>query len=319
VEAETEAARWVLAELPEPGGELVAHQQVSVDGAMVPLRGEWAEVKTLAIGVVQSPAGSGPARSSQVSYFSRLSDAATFTELATIETHRRATSRAGRVTAVVDGAEWIQEFLAVQCPQATRVIDWAHASGYLAQAATALFSDATQREAWRQARVRELLEASPEVVLAELAALAAGLPSNSEAAEVLKSVLGYLDRRRDQVRYADFRRTGLPIGSGMVESANKLVVQSRLKGAGMRWRRENVNPMLALRGLECSHRWSTVWPVLHQYRCRRAVESAHTRFLLQHPPVPAPRRPPRLVNGRPTHDHPWRRFRLPHSRPRAKT
>lgn len=318
VQAETEMARWVLAELPEPGGEMVAHQQVSVDGVMVPLLGEWAEVKTLAIGVVQPPAGGAQARSSQVSYFCRLSDAATFTELATLETHRRATAHAGRVTAVVDGAEWIQEFLAVQCPQATRVLDWAHASGHLAEAATALFSEPSQRETWRKARVRELLEVSPEAVIAELEARAAGVSPQSEAAQVLSSVLGYLGRRRDQVRYASFRRDGLPIGSGMVESANKLVVQSRLKGAGMRWRRENVNGMLALRGLDCSQRWATTWPLLHRYRCRRAVESAHARFLLQHPPSPPAHRPPRVIAGRPSHDHPWRRFRLPGSRPRAK-
>ena len=319
VQAETEMARWVLAELPEPGGEAVAHQQVSVDGAMVPLLGEWAEVKTLAIGVVQPPAGGAQARSSQVSYFCRLSDAATFTELATLETHRRATSRAGRVTAVVDGAEWIQEFLALQCPQATRVLDWAHASSYLAEAATALFSEPTQRETWRQARLRELTEASPEAVIAEVELQAKLLSPGSEPAQVLGRVLGYLGRRRGQMRYADFRRAGLPIGSGMVESANKLVVQARLKGAGMRWRRANVNPMLALRTLDCSQRWTSTWPLLHQYRGRRAVEAAHARFLLLHPPSPPTHRPPRVIDARPTHDHPWRRFRLPGSPPRAKT
>jgi len=35
--------------------------------------------------------------------------------------------------------------------------------------------------------------------------------------------------------------------SGSGESANKLVVEARLKGAGMRWGRQNVDPMLVLR------------------------------------------------------------------------
>jgi hypothetical protein len=34
--------------------------------------------------------------------------------------------------------------------------------------------------------------------------------------------------------YAAFGEQGYPIGSGSVESANKLVVESRMKGAGMR-------------------------------------------------------------------------------------
>jgi hypothetical protein len=40
------------------------------------------------------------------------------------------------------------------------------------------------------------------------------------------------------IRYASFRAQGSPIGSGSVESANKLVVQSRMKQAGMRLRAE---------------------------------------------------------------------------------
>jgi hypothetical protein len=37
---------------------------------------------------------------------------------------------------------------------------------------------------------------------------------------------------------------GWPIGSGVVESGNKLVVEARLKGAGMHWSRLSLNPLL---------------------------------------------------------------------------
>jgi hypothetical protein len=47
------------------------------------------------------------------------------------------------------------------------------------------------------------------------------------------AALGYLEKLREQIAYARFRALGLPIGSGMVESANKNVVEQRLKGAGM--------------------------------------------------------------------------------------
>jgi len=59
--------------------------------------------------------------------------------------------------------------------------------------------------------------------------------------------------------YALFRAQGYPIGSGCVESANKLVVESRMKGAGMHWAEEHVNPMLALRNIVCNDRWKTSW------------------------------------------------------------
>jgi hypothetical protein len=52
----------------------------------------------------------------------------------------------------------------------------------------------------------------------------------------------YLRKREALMQYPRFRQQGWPIGSGMVESANKLVVQARLKGPGMHWERKNVNP-----------------------------------------------------------------------------
>ena len=61
------------------------------------------------------------------------------------------------------------------------------------------------------------------------------------------------------MQYPEFRRNGWPIGSGMVESANKNVVEARLKGTGMHWERSNVNPMLALRTAICNDRWQEMW------------------------------------------------------------
>ena len=84
---------------------------LSADGAYVPLvRGEWAEVRTLAIGVVaaRSSASEQEVQTSAWSYFSRLTDAATFADLATVETRRRRVTQASQVCAVTDGADWLQ-------------------------------------------------------------------------------------------------------------------------------------------------------------------------------------------------------------------
>jgi hypothetical protein len=117
-------------------------QCLSVDGALVPLLGgEWAEVKTLALGVVQEPVvnrqGEQEIHTAALSYFSRLTDHETFGRLATVETHRRGTETAGVVCAVVDGAEWEQGFIALHRPDAVRILDWGHAVESLATAAQA--------------------------------------------------------------------------------------------------------------------------------------------------------------------------------------
>lgn len=85
------------------------------------------------------------------------------------------------------------------------------------------------------------------------------------------------------MQYPTYRAAGWPIGSGMVESANKLVVQARLKGSGMHWQRSHVNPMLALRLAVCNERWQEMWhKAVRQQRFVQAPhQSAPTKPLAQ--------------------------------------
>ena len=61
------------------------------------------------------------------------------------------------------------------------------------------------------------------------------------------------------MQYPTYQAAGWPIGSGSVESANKGVVEARLKGAGMRWSRYHVNSMLVLRNAVCNRQWKQTW------------------------------------------------------------
>jgi hypothetical protein len=89
--------------------------------------------------------------------------------------------------------------------------------------------------------------------------------------------VAYLCRRQEQMQYAQYQADGWPIGSGIAESGNKLVVQARLKGAGMHWERTCVNAMLVLRTTLCRDRWTQDWPIIgacwqtsrtHRFRTR---------------------------------------------------
>src|SRR6266699_2886525 len=75
----------------------------------------------------------------------------------------------------------------------------------------------------------------------------------------MQEKLTSLQKREAHMQYPSYQQAGWPIGSGSVESANKLVVEARLKGAGMRWGRQNVNPMLVLRNAVCNRRWHETW------------------------------------------------------------
>ena len=319
--------------LPDaPSGPAIQH--LSVDGALVGLcDGTWVEVRTLAIGTVTCPAARADDDPVTVdlSYFSRLADAERFGRLATVETQRRGTPTAGTVVGVVDGALWCQGFLDLQRHDAVRILDFAHAAGYLATAAEARYpTEPLRSQTWFSEQRRELRVGDAEVVIAQLAAWLEDDPGAQ--AGPIGVAHGYLASRRAQLRYASFRAAGYPIGSGIVESANKLIVEERLKGRGMHWARANVNPLVCLRCLVGNGRWDTTWPrvweqVRHdvrtataQRRTQRTQRTLHRVPALPAAPIAAPAlpdaasapppRPKLVVNGKPTKEHPWRKHDL---------
>jgi hypothetical protein len=293
---------------------------------MVPLvDGTWREVRTVAIGSVVPGRGAGRVRCAQGSYFSRLADAATFTGLAAGEVHRRGVETAGVVAGVVDGAQWCQAFLDAHCPRAVRILDFPHAAQRLTALAETVWGPGALATAWAAAQRQELRDGTPAAVLAAVDALPVETAPDPAVAQAMqRETLGYFGPRQGQMQYARFRAQGLPIGSGLVESANKLVVEARMKGAGRRWAAAHVNPLLALRGALCSERWEEAWATIVQARQTRPptpaagprpVASAASVAVPPRRPatpavphLPAPG-PPRLIHGRPTAAHPWKRFR----------
>ena len=88
-----------------------------------------------------------------------------------------------------------------------------------------------------------------EVVL-ELSQLAKDIPTGHE----VWTELSYLERHGEagHLDYARFRRRGVPIGSGAIESAIRRVINLRLKGNSISWKKENAEAMLVLRCLVLS-------------------------------------------------------------------
>jgi hypothetical protein len=253
-------------------------QAMSGDGAMVHLvGGEWAKVKTLAIGQVTRNQR-GEICTQQLSYCSRLADAASFEQATLLETHRRELERATEVCAVQDGAEWLQGLVDYHRADADRILDFAHAAEYLneiGQAAQAAGGRLPAR--WLDGVLHHIRHQGPERLLQHLAWLAARYPS-----PLVQEKLTYLQKREAHMQYPIYQEAGWPIGSGSVESANKPVVEARLKGAGMRWRWQNVNPMLMLRNTVCNREWKQTWEasLAHRQalRTQRRQAKSHQRL-----------------------------------------
>lgn len=304
---------------------------ISADGAYIALTGgEWREIKTVSIGefeTVSQADGSEKVQTGSLSYFSRSYRARDFEYYALPEIHRRGVVHADLVVTVNDGAEWIQNFVDYHCDDAVRILDFSHAQGYLADAGKAVYGEETAPfQTWFRENSHTLKHTDPQHVLTNLEQLHRQADQPQER-EMIEDSLAYLCKREPMLNYPHFLKQGYPIGSGCVESAHKVVVQSRMKQAGMRWAEANVDPMLALRNLICNDRWSQGWQQIVTYRQQQQLKKHRLkcRLALQAPtpatpdksaqPIPPPlTSPPKTKpdpsspkpTRRPAANHPWR-------------
>jgi hypothetical protein len=261
---------------------------ISPDGAMISLvHKQWVETRTVAIGSPQeklNAEGECEIHVGNLSYFSRLADASTFTRLASVEIRRRKVAQAREVCAVMDGADWCQMFADRHRPDAVRILDFPHAAEHITELLEALV----------HAKMHfppRMLERSLHILKhrgpCSLLRMANRLKSELSQQKGVHEHLDYLHKRESLMQYPQFRRDGWPIGSGMVESAQKNVVEARLKGAGMHWQRKNVNPMLALRNAICNDRWQEMWrkAVLYKRSLQALQRSARAEQRAQASPA----------------------------------
>ena len=69
----------------------------------------------------------------------------------------------------------------------------------------------------------------------------------------------YLTNRLDQLDYQGALNDQMPIGSGLIESGNKHVIQARLKIAGASWEKYNANNMIHARVIRANGQWYQFW------------------------------------------------------------
>jgi hypothetical protein len=207
--------------------------------------------------------------------FRGLADALTFSNLAQVEVQRRNVAQAREVSAVMDGADWLQFFLDKHRPDAVRILDFPHAAEHITTLLEALTQTGMRFPPHMLDRCLHLLKhRGPRCLLG----MADRLGSDLAQQKGVQEHLDYLHKREALMRYPEFQRQGWPIGSGMVESANKNVVEARLKGTAMPWDRNHVNPMLALGNAVCNDRWREMWQkaLKHSHQQRALQRSART-------------------------------------------
>jgi len=162
-----------------------------------------------------------------------------------------------QIHALGDGAEWIRlQTAEVFGSQGTFLCDYFHVGEYLAKAAPSCRAKAPDR--WRRTQQKRLKRGALEKVLDTLAEHLEPTDTPEELAPV-NNAHRYLTNRKDCLDYPRALHLGLPIGSGMVESGHRHVLQARLKKAGAAWLLPNADLLANLRVLRANGDWLRLW------------------------------------------------------------
>jgi len=174
------------------------------------------------------------------------------------EAWTRGWSRAHLRVVMGDGAEWIWKLTAEHFSDARQIVDLYHARQHLWEVARTLYPNQTvPQKAWMRVHQKRFLDRGK---IAKLVHALRCIPSrNPEVREKLRLEADYFERNAERMRYPQFRRQHLFVGSGVIEAGCKTVVASRLKQSGMFWSVRGANAILALRCCHLNGRIEDYW------------------------------------------------------------
>lgn len=156
-----------------------------------------------------------------------------------------------------DGATWIRNIKEELFPDAQQILDLFHLKENTYSFAKLIFRDKKEKyEPWAKEVCARLECGKWRSVLADLEKY-----KDFPTRQGTVNLYTYIDNNRDNIDYPTYREKGYFVGSGAIESGNKIVLQSRLKLPGMRWNVPTAQCMLALKAKIESGLWdSTVIP-----------------------------------------------------------
>lgn len=173
------------------------------------------------------------------------------------EAMRRGMDRAKEVCVIGDGAPWIWNIADEQFYGATQIVDLFHAREHYWNVAKACFGQNKDKlHQWTEERRKELDDGRPEEVINAINRCSS-LPGYDKA--ICEREIGYFEKNKGRMRYADFRKRGLFVGSGVLEAGCRTIVGQRLKQSGMHWTVRGANSIIALRCSILSNRWEDFW------------------------------------------------------------
>jgi Alcohol dehydrogenase transcription factor Myb/SANT-like len=156
-----------------------------------------------------------------------------------------------------DGAEWIWNIAEQHFPGAVQIVDLYHARQHLWDLAHKLYPNhEAEQNRWIMVHQNMLDEGRIEHLVTTLRSIDSASP---ELAEKIRTEAGYFDNNAKRMRYPEFRRQHLFVGSGVIEAGCKTVIGTRCKQSGMFWTVRGANAIIALRCCQLNGEFEDYW------------------------------------------------------------
>jgi hypothetical protein len=158
-----------------------------------------------------------------------------------------------------DGGNGLETWFDVYFPLAVKILDFRHASEYLADLAKK-YRKGEEAKTLMSSWCHLMKHEGGGAILEVLEGLERR-PMNKETREQYDTTTHYIRNNLERMKYPEYLRQGWQIASGGIESACKTVVNQRLNMGGMRWCEEGSDAVCHLRALYRSDpdQWDAFW------------------------------------------------------------
>lgn len=190
-----------------------------------------------------------------VTYFGEVGE---FKKLVFDAAARAGYGRIKEVAVIGDGAHWIWNMCEELFPDAVQILDFYHLSENVHKFGRYLYPENDiEMKRWSKNILNKIDKGQIDEVIE-------GLPDfkGKKLPAQTPNLKGYMDYNRKRIKYKDYKEKGYYIGSGAIESGNKLVIQQRMKQSGMRWSVSGGQQIAALRAKYSSNKWNVVQEVM---------------------------------------------------------
>jgi len=160
------------------------------------------------------------------------------------------------VVIIGDGAAWIRNLCQDLFPDSLQILDLYHLKENIYNYAKYKCNQKPdQYTPFAEDLISKMEKGQTEEVLTQL-------PQEETLPTGVVNLRTYIGNNKDKVDYPKYKRQGYFIGSGAIESANKLILHRRLKQPGMRWSVDGGQSVLTLRAKYESGLWANVEEVV---------------------------------------------------------